>query len=104
MNSCPNDAWEVDDAGVCQPKPGNFDLQCNADGMILKVSNELFPAAKEVFLQDKSCVANFDFDTKLWSISSALDGCGTLLTANDDGTLVFSNKLQVNAFRKGIMI
>ena len=68
--------------------------------MSVEVSNQLFPAAKEVFLQDNDCAATFDTITEIWSINTALDGCGTSLTANDDGTLAFSNKLQVNAFRK----
>ena len=68
--------------------------------MVVEASNELFPDAKEVFLQDSSCVGSFNADTEIWSINTALDGCGTSLTANDDGTLAFSNKLQINAFRK----
>ena len=98
--NCPNASWEVNDAGICQPKSDYFNLQCNANGMIIKVSNELFPGAKEVTLQDKSCAGIFDSGNEIWSIQTMLDGCDTSLKANDDGTLTFSNKLQVNAFRK----
>ena len=88
MATCLNDEWEVNDAHVCQPKPEHFNLQCDANGMSLEVSNKLFPAAKDVFLQDNSCVATFDAGTEVWSINTMLDGCGTSLTTNDDGTLV----------------
>ena len=68
--------------------------------MIVEVSNQLFPEAKEVFLQDNSCVGTLNSDTEIWLINTMLDGCDTSLTTNDDGTLTFSNKLQANAFRK----
>ena len=67
--------------------------------MIVEVSNKLFPDAKEIFLQDNSCVGVFDSQRETWSVQTMLDGCNTSLTANDDGTLTFSNKLQVNAHR-----
>ena len=99
---CPNYAWETDNLGVCQPKQEHFTLQCNDNGMKVELSKALLPEAKEVFLQDSSCVATYDTTTEKWSIDTGLDACGTSLTKNDDGTLAFSNKLQINAFRREI--
>merc|ERR1712048_966689 len=70
----------------------------NANGMVVEVSSQLLPNATEITLQDNSCVATFNAEAQIWSIQTMLDGCDTSLTANDDGTLIFSNKLQVNAF------
>ena len=100
---CPTDAWENDDLGVCQPKQEHFTLQCNDNGMKVELSKALLPEAKEVFLQDSSCVATYDTATEKWLIDTALDACSTSLTKNADGTLAFSNKLQINAFRKEII-
>ena len=71
--------------------------------MKVELSKALLPEAKEVFLQDSSCVATYDTTTEKWSIDTGLDACGTTLKKNDDGTLAFSNKLQINAFRKEII-
>ena len=70
--------------------------------MKVEISNKLLPEAKEVFLRDSSCVATYDTVTEKWSVDTALDACSTTLTKNDDGTLAFSNKLQINAFRREI--
>ena len=102
-NVCPTYAWETDNLGVCQPKQQHFTLQCNDNGMKVELSKALLPEAKEVFLQDSSCVATYDSANEKWLIDTALDACSTSLTKNADGTLAFSNKLQINAFRKEII-
>ena len=57
MGTCLNDEWEVNDDHVCQPKPEHFNLQCDANGMSLEVSNKLFPAA--IYLRKSSSLDSY---------------------------------------------
>ena len=68
--------------------------------MKLEISSVLFPDANNVSLRDESCTATLNEETGTWSVETALDGCGSTIQANDDGSLAFSNQLQTHAFRK----
>ena len=63
-----NDAWELDADGACQPKPGNFELSCNKDGMTVKMSADVVPDAEEVFLLGE-CQGTFDSESQESTIS-----------------------------------
>jgi len=103
-NDCPNDKWEVNADGDCEPKAEYFTLSCNADGMGLELDNAVFPEAGSVFLAGEDCEALYDYDTNKWTVNTALDGCATSMATKEDGTLAFSNVLRLDAWSAGDMI
>ena len=96
-SSCLNSAWEEDDAGLCQPKPEHFRLECNHDGMIVEMDQAVIPAAADISLLG-DCVGFLDADTNVWTLSTKLDECSTAMSTNQDGSLSFSNTLRANSF------
>jgi len=98
---CPNENWELDENGDCQPKAEYFTLSCNADGMEIELNEAVFPDAATVFLAGENCDASYDFDTKLWSVNTTLDGCDTQMGVKEDGSLAFSNVLRLDAYSLG---
>ena len=56
---CLNDAWEKNVNGECVPKAEHFQLNCDADGINVKVAKVLIPEAAEVFLPN-DCPGTFD--------------------------------------------
>ena len=62
--ACPNDAWTVDATDTCVPKPENFILQCQSNGIEIELSKALIPDAKEVFLGN--CPGSFDAERQGW--------------------------------------
>lgn len=100
-NDCLNENWEEDANGVCQPKAEYFTLSCNADGMQIQLNEVVYPDAATVFLNGENCGASYDFDSKLWSVNTTLDGCDTQMGTNEDGSLAFSNVLRLDAYSLG---
>ena len=60
--NCLNDAWELNENGVCQPKSDKLQLTCSQSGMTIKISGEVVPDAVDVFLLGQ-CSGSFDSDS-----------------------------------------
>ena len=98
LDDCLNENWEEDANGVCKPKAEYFTLSCNADGMEIQLNEAVYPDAATVFLTGENCGASYDFDSKLWSVNTTLDGCDTQMGTNEDGSLAFPNVLRLDAY------
>ena len=59
---CLNNAWELNADGACQPKPDQFELSCNKDGMTVKMREGVVPDAVDVFLLG-DCPGTYDKDS-----------------------------------------
>ena len=58
VTTCLNDAWTIDGTGTCVPRPENFKLQCQSNGIEIELSKTLIPDAEEVFLGN--CAVSLD--------------------------------------------
>ena len=56
-----NDNWEQDADGNCQPDPDKFVINCNGDGITVKMSKEVVPATEDVTLLG-DCAGVLDLD------------------------------------------
>ena len=56
-----NDNWKQDSHGNCQPDSDKFIINCNGDGMTVKMSKEVVPDAVDVTLLG-DCAGVLDSD------------------------------------------
>ena len=111
---CPT-CWVLGDDGVtCGIDQSKIELTCSDTGFDIQVDECIFIGDTDdtVVLglmnhgnsTDGAC-QTFDYDNGVHSISGGLDNCGTEASYDDDGTLSFSNILEVveRAVSNGIM-
>ena len=60
--TCLNNAWTIDDSGICVPRPENFMLHCRSNGIEIELMSSLIPTAKEVKLGN--CAAVLDVESQ----------------------------------------